>query len=208
MGYLRYIFVIQIALFALLGGAKSEAQTQITVASNAEKNTLSIAPPNQDFSDNNWDKNPFELHYADGRNFNSDSLKGKAVFVDAWATWCAPCMPSLPKFTKLYENSLSNPYVKVLSVHYGERYGRFNSAAEFLQNKGLTYPVLQDTDGRFVKRLDSVSSNFSVPHYVLMDGTGKVVRRYGEINDMVILDVQNYFLSHSKAARLDAVSLP
>ena len=146
-----------------------------------------------------WDAYPFSLKYTDGRTLSSDDLVGKAVFIDAWATWCAPCMPSLPKFSKLYNANIGNPYVKVISVHLTDRYGRFDSAAEFLRSKQLYYPVLQDPDGDLVNNLDVVQSSFAVPHYVLMDSSGKVVRRYGEINDKVIMDVQNYFNTHTNA---------
>jgi thiol-disulfide isomerase/thioredoxin len=198
---MKHAVIFFTAAFGLFGFDTAFAQTTVKVNGVSEHNTLTITPPPKDLSEHNWDTRPFELSYADGRRLHSDTLKGKAVFIDAWATWCAPCMPSLPKFKELYEKSLTNPHVKVLSVHYGDRYGRFNSAAEFLQNKGLYYPVLQDTDGNLVKSLDTVQSGFSVPHYVLMDGSGEIVRRYGEINDMVILDVNNYFISHSKAVQ-------
>jgi len=151
--------------------------------------------------ENSWKTHPFTLKYADGRSLSSDELRGKMVFIDAWASWCAPCMPSLPKYKTLYENNLGNPYVKVLSVHLTDRYGRFESAADFLRSKQLYYPVLHDPDGDLVHNLDKITNSFAVPHYVLLDGSGKVIRRYGEINDKVIMDVENAFYHHSKAMR-------
>jgi len=101
----------------------------------------------------------------------------------------------------VYENNLGNPHVKVLSVHLTDRYGRFESAADFLRSKQLYYPVLHDPDGDLVHNLDKITNSFAVPHYVLLDGSGKVIRRYGEINDKVIMDVENAFYHHSKAMR-------
>lgn len=36
-------------------------------------------------------------------NVSLDSLRGKIVYVDFWASWCAPCRQSFPWMIKLYE---------------------------------------------------------------------------------------------------------
>jgi thiol-disulfide isomerase/thioredoxin len=32
-----------------------------------------------------------------------ESLKGKVVVLDVWATWCGPCVASMPKLAKIHE---------------------------------------------------------------------------------------------------------
>lgn len=36
------------------------------------------------------------------KDFNIESLKGKIVYIDNWATWCGPCMKSMKSFLKKY----------------------------------------------------------------------------------------------------------
>ena len=39
----------------------------------------------------------------DGTAFSTDSLKGKVILVDLWATWCGPCVRELPHVAKIYQ---------------------------------------------------------------------------------------------------------
>lgn len=44
---------------------------------------------------------PFELNTLDGK-VSLDSLKGKVVYLDFWASWCSPCKKSFPWMNKMY----------------------------------------------------------------------------------------------------------
>jgi thiol-disulfide isomerase/thioredoxin len=46
---------------------------------------------------------PFETKLLDGKPLAAQALKGKAVLVVFWATWCPTCRKELPELQALYE---------------------------------------------------------------------------------------------------------
>lgn len=52
---------------------------------------------------------------ADGKSFDFSELKGKYVYIDMWASWCAPCCKEVPLLQKL-EKELKNKDVVFVSV--------------------------------------------------------------------------------------------
>lgn len=41
---------------------------------------------------------------SNARDINLNSLKGKVVFINHWATWCGPCRAEMPSLNKLYRD--------------------------------------------------------------------------------------------------------
>ena len=41
---------------------------------------------------------------ANATDLNLESLKGKVIFINYWATWCPPCRAEMPMIQKLYDD--------------------------------------------------------------------------------------------------------
>jgi thiol-disulfide isomerase/thioredoxin len=92
---------------------------------------------------------PFELETLGGARVALADLKGRAVVLDFWATWCVPCWKTLKETQGLAEwVSSSGLPVTVLAINTMERFPteteRRSRVAEFFQSQKLTIPTLLD----------------------------------------------------------------
>jgi thiol-disulfide isomerase/thioredoxin len=63
---------------------------------------------------------PFEMTDLKGNRLTNDSLKGKVVLIDFWATWCGPCRKASPVMQALHEKYASRGLV-VIGADTSER---------------------------------------------------------------------------------------
>lgn len=74
----------------------------------------------------------------DGRPIGSDSLRGRVVLVNVWATWCLPCRAEMPLLQQMHERHRDAGFTLVgLSVDRGP----VADVEEFVRTRGITYPV-------------------------------------------------------------------
>src|SRR6266436_2137294 len=58
----------------------------------------------------------FKLPDLNGSTISLSSLRGKVVFLNVWATWCAPCREEMPSIESLYKEFSKNGDFVVLAV--------------------------------------------------------------------------------------------
>lgn len=81
---------------------------------------------------------PFTLTALDGAEVSLESLRGRPVVIDFWATWCAPCVHQIPVLNEFQAAHPDDVVVLGISVDTaGEE-----TVAEFAEEQEIAYRVL------------------------------------------------------------------
>jgi len=89
----------------------------------------------------------FELVDTTGKTWRAADLRGRAILLNFWASWCEPCraeMPTLQQVADFY----GPEKLLVLAINFKEPAAR---ALQFAKTTGVTVPVLLDLDGKAAK---------------------------------------------------------
>jgi thiol-disulfide isomerase/thioredoxin len=107
----------------------------------------------------------FTLRDLEGKEVRLSELRGKAVLLDFWATWCAPCRAVMP-VVELLHREFKDKGLAVFGVDDEDP----QVVGKFLQKFGYTLPTLLDPD----KQVASKFEVGGIPTTILIDKQGKI----------------------------------
>jgi peroxiredoxin len=81
----------------------------------------------------------FSLESLDGKTVRLSDLRGKAVLLNFWATWCGPCKIEMPWFVDL-QNQYGSQGLQIVGVAMDD--GSKEDIAKFAKDMGVNYPIL------------------------------------------------------------------
>jgi thiol-disulfide isomerase/thioredoxin len=108
----------------------------------------------------------FGLKTLDGKTLTLESLTGKVVLIDFWATWCGPCREALPHVKEIAHKFEGQPFA-VLSVSLDNDEARWK---DFVGKNGMTW--LQYRDGGFTGRIATQFGVRAIPATFTIDADG------------------------------------
>ncbi|MEO7932710.1 MAG: TlpA disulfide reductase family protein [Chthoniobacterales bacterium] len=97
---------------------------------------------------------------------NIPDLHGKVVYLDFWASWCAPCKASFPVLER-WQKQFSGKGFTVLGVSVDETTPNMQT---FLKNNPVTFPVVHDSSHKLV----AVADVATMPTSFIIDRHGVI----------------------------------
>jgi len=85
----------------------------------------------------------FTLEALNGGTMRLSDLRGKAVLLNFWATWCGPCKIETPWLVEL-QNQYGAQGLQIVGVEAGDD-GK-EDIAKFVKDMGINYPILIGKD--------------------------------------------------------------
>jgi len=126
----------------------------------------------------------FTLETLDGKSVRLADLRGKAVLLNFWATWCGPCKIETPWLVEL-QNQYGSQGLQVIGVAMDDS-GK-DEIAKFAKDMGVNYPVLLGKEAVG----DAYGGVPALPESFFIGRDGKIVDKIiglkgkGEIEDSI-----------------------
>mgnify|MGYP002626197456 FL=1 len=116
-----------------------------------------------------------------GSRIALEDLKGKAVILDFWATWCGPCAMQTPVLDRLQRRHQERG-LAVVGINVEDDNPK--AAAAYAQKQNLAYPIVLDETG-LTQREYGVNR---LPALFILDREGRVVHKTNGFVDEASLE--------------------
>ncbi len=112
----------------------------------------------------------FTLHDAEGKVYRLADFKGKMLFIDFWASWCAPCKAQIP-------------HIRELEKHYAGKDIVFASVSLDVSKPAWLKAVKEENlhgavlyaEGAFKNPFPVNYGIQAIPRFMLIDANGKII---------------------------------
>lgn len=126
------------------------------------------------------------LHFEllDGRKISLDKLRGKAVLINFWATWCPYCRHEMPDMQRFYGDYRARGF-EIVALSQGEE---AETVRQFIATEGYGFPVAL-VDGSHAAAFGGVSR---LPTSFLIDKQGRLRKKisgqvhYARLEELVV----------------------
>ena len=143
-----------------------------------------IMQPSKDSFDEAVDYN-LMLEDLEGKPVSLAEFQGKTVFMNLWATWCAPCLAEMPDIQDLYNETSNDVSFVMISRDRDEE-----KARDFIKKKGYNFPVYFQRSA-----MPEVFTTKSIPTTFVLSPDGRVTVKKSGMAKYNTESFRDYLLS-------------
>jgi len=108
--------------------------------------------------------------------------KGKTVYVDFWASWCAPCLKSLPLYNEMY-HKYKDRGLEIVAINVDNP---VEDGQDFLLDTPLDFLIPSDPDGESAEMFEVIGMPTS--YLIAPDGKVKLVHMGFRDGDIALIE--------------------
>jgi cytochrome c biogenesis protein CcmG/thiol:disulfide interchange protein DsbE len=113
---------------------------------------------------------PFTVTLFDGKKLTSDDLRGKAVFLNFWASWCPPCRAEARDLEAAWQKVKDKNMVFIgVALQDTDQ-----NSLEFLKEFNVTYPNGKDESGKIAVDYGT----WGIPESFFIDPQGRITFKH------------------------------
>jgi thiol-disulfide isomerase/thioredoxin len=110
----------------------------------------------------------FVLPDRNGKYFSLNDFKGKVIYIDFWASWCAPCKLEMPSLQKIVNTYKTDERIVFISISIDDNFDAWERSLSIAKPDWLQ---LIDKD----KIARVAYAVIGIPRFILIDKNSKIV---------------------------------
>lgn len=113
----------------------------------------------------------FTMTDKNGKVVSLKDLRGKAVYIDCWATWCGPCCMEIPYMEKLYEHYKNNKDIELISISLDTNKNKWLNKLKEDKPKWHQFICPDNFNSQLCKNYDIDA----IPRFLFFDKDGRIL---------------------------------
>ena len=113
----------------------------------------------------------FEMTDVNGKKCHLSDFKGKAVYIDVWATWCGPCCMEIPYMEKLVKHYAKNKKIEFLSISLDENQKKWKKKLAADKPEWKQFICLDNFQSTLCQEYDIDG----IPRFLFFDKKGRII---------------------------------
>ncbi|SDL27934.1 Thiol-disulfide isomerase or thioredoxin [Salinimicrobium catena] len=126
-----------------------------------------------------------EMKNSKGEQVSMEEFKGKVIFFNVWATWCAPCIEEMPTIHNLYKEVKDREDVEFLMLSMDQD---FEKAIEFREKYDYEFEIY-----RLTGPMPAMYHTKLIPTTFIINSEGKLVLQHDGMGEFDSGEFKEYF---------------